>query len=156
MLTVVACGGRADQTDGLMTADALKALAPAMDGWVRGEVNAQSLSSPEPGTVVTTSYTREGQRLDLEISDTGGAPSLVDALAAMAGSNLNRPVGNGYFKGTTIAGAPAVESWNTQDLIGEVTVLVKKRYIIHVGGRGMPDAAPMRALVERINLSTLR
>lgn len=157
LTAAAACGAsEAPAGTGLMPPDALKTLAPVMEGWDRGEVNAQSITAPEPATVVTTTYTKGEARLELEISDTGGAPAMVDALAEMAGSDLNRPVANGYFKGTTIAGAPAVESWNTVDSLGEITVLVKKRYIVHVGGRGLPDAAPMRALVEQIRLNDLK
>lgn len=153
----VACGTAAPPAgDGLLSPETLKAFAPLMDGWDRGQVTAQSITAPESATVVTTAYTQGEARLELEISDTGGAPSMVDSLAEMAGSDLNRPVGNGYFKGTTIAGAPAVESWNTVDRLGEITVLVKKRYIVHVGGRGLPDAAPMRALIEQIKIADLK
>lgn len=157
LVAATACGtAEVPAGAGLMSPDALKAVAPVMPGWDRGQVTAQSITAPEPATVVTATYTQGDARLELEISDTGGAPSMVDALAEMAGSDLNRPVANGYFKGTTIAGAPAVESWNTVDALGEVTVLVKKRFLIHVGGRGLPDATPMRALVEQITLSDLK
>jgi len=80
---------------------------------------------------------------------------MLESLGAMAGSDINREVANGYFKGTTVAGHPAVESWNTVDRLGELTVLVGNRFIVHVGGRALDDAAPMRALVERIALGEL-
>lgn len=147
----------APDPNALMTGDALRALAPEMDGWQRGAPNAQTIDVPEVASVLTVSYTRaDGAQLDLEISDTGGKSSMIESLATMAGSEFNRPTTNGYLKGTTVAGAPAVESLNTQDRIGELTVLVKKRYIIHVGGKNISDAAPMRAIVERIDLTKLR
>jgi hypothetical protein len=151
-----ACGGAADDPNALMSAEALRALPPSMEGWQRGTPNAQVIDVPEPAAVVTVSYTRADAALDLEISDTGGTSSMIESLASMAGSEFNRTMGNGYLKGTTVAGAPAVESWNTQDRLGELTVLVNKRYIIHVGGRGLTDAAPMRALVEKIQLAALK
>lgn len=151
-----ACGGNTSNATGLMSASSMKALVPTMDGWNRGVVNAQVIDVPEAAAVVTVSYTQGGATLDLEISDTGGTSSMIESLASMAGSEFNRSMGNGYLKGTTVAGEPAVESWNTEDLLGELTVLVKKRYIIHVGGRGLADAAPMRAVVERIKLDDLK
>lgn len=155
-LLTVTCG-RSDDSDALMSASALRALVPSMTGWDRGAISAQTIDVPEVATVVTVSYARaDGGQLDLEISDTGGKSSMIESLASMAGSEFNRTMENGYLKGTTVAGAPAVESWNTQDRVGELTVLVKKRYIIHVGGRALADAAPMRALVEQIELDRLR
>lgn len=157
LCVIAACGRGVDDPNALMTAEALRALAPEVSGWTRGAVTAQTIDVPEVATVVTVSYSRDdGGRLDLEISDTGGKSSMIESLASMAGSAFNRPVGNGYLKGTTVAGAPAVESWNTEERIGELTVLVDKRYIIHVGGRALADAAPMRTVVELIDLQRLK
>lgn len=147
----------APDPNALMTGNELRALAPTMDGWERGALNTQTIDVPEVATVLTVSYTRAGgEQLDLEISDTAGKSSMIESLAEMAGSEFNREMLNGYLKGTTVAGSPAVESLNTDDRIGELTVLVKNRYIIHVGGKNLTDAAPMRAVVERIALDKLR
>lgn len=154
---VLAACGKAADPNALMSGDELRPLAPTMDGWQRGTVNAQTIDVPEVATVLTVSYTRaDGGQLDLEISDTAGKSSMIESLAEMAGSEFNRNMASGYLKGTTVAGAPAVESWNTDHRIGELTVLVKKRYIIHVGGKNLADAAPMRAIVEHIALDKLR
>ncbi len=156
LLIAVGCGGAQDP-DALMSADDLKKIVPALDGWHRGAITGQTIDVPEVASVVTVSYTRSGGgQLDLEISDTAGKSSMIESLASMAGSEFNREMASGYLKGTTVAGAPAVESWNTDHRIGELTVLVNKRYIIHVGGKNIADAAPMRAVVERIALSSLR
>ncbi len=157
-IAALGCGGT-DVPDeagpGLTPAARLQALVPTLDGWTRGDVRAQTITEPEAATTATASYTRNEGRLDLEISDTGGTSSMLESLGAMAGSDINREVANGYFKGTTVAGHPAVESWNTVDRLGELTVLVGNRFIVHVGGRALDDAAPMRALVERIALGEL-
>jgi len=156
LTAVMACGGAQDP-NALMSADDLKKVVPVFDGWDRGAITAQTIDVPEVATVVTVSYTRaDGGQLDFEISDTAGKSSMIESLAAMAGSEFNREMESGYLKGTSVAGAPAVESWNPEHRIGELTVLVNKRYIIHVGGKNLADAAPMRAVVERITLSDLR
>ena len=150
------CGATLDP-NALMTGNELRALAPTMEGWERGALNTQTIDVPEVASVLTVTYTHaDGAQLDLEISDTAGQSSMIESLAAMAGSGFNRAMESGYLKGTTVAGAPAVESLNTEHKIGELTVLVKKRYIIHVGGKNLADAAPMRAIVERVDLAKLR
>jgi hypothetical protein len=150
------CTGAPDP-NALMTGNELRALAPTMDGWERGALHTQTIDVPEVASVLTVSYTRaDGEQLDLEISDTAGKSSMIESLAKMAGSEFNREMESGYLKGTTVAGAPAVEALNTQNRIGELTVLVRNRYIIHVGGKNLADAAPMRAIVERIDISKLR
>lgn len=151
-----ACTGAGAPDPRMTTAD-LRALVPEIPEWARGEINAQRVEVPEPATVATVRYTHsDGGHLDLEISDTGGASPMIDSLASMAGTAFNRDMPGGYLKGTTVAGSPAVESWNTDHLIGELTVLVRGRYIIHVGGAGLADAAPMRMVVERMDLTLLK
>ena len=94
--------------------------------------------------------------MNLEIADTGGDARAIESLEKIAGSNMNRKVGNGYFKGAVVATFPAVESWNTEDKVGELSVIIRRRFIIHVGGSGLRDAAPMRALAEAVDTARLR
>jgi hypothetical protein len=42
------------------------------------------------------------------------------------------------------------------DKLGELSVLIRRRFIIHVAGSGLADAAPMRALAEAVDTSRLR
>jgi hypothetical protein len=156
-ILLAACGAAtpAPEAGGLASTEQLRGLIPAFDGWTRGDVKAQSVGTPTAATAATATYTSGDGQLELEISDTGGDPRATESLVGIAGTNMNREVANGYFKGTTVAGAPAVESWNTQERMGELTVLVRNRYIIHVAGRGLSDTSPMRALAERVNLARL-
>lgn len=119
-------------------------------------MTAQEGTDAQRSTQVLTTFTRGNEKLELELADTGGAPRAIESLEQMAGSTTNRTVGNGYFKGTMLAGFPAVESWNTVEKVGELSVLIRRRYIIHVAGSGLADAAPMRALAEAVDTSRLR
>lgn len=134
----------------------LRASVPEFRGWTRGEMTTQEGTDAQRSTQVLTTFTRGDEKLELEIADTGGAPGAIESLEQMAGSTTNRTVGNGYFKGTMLGGFPAVESWNTVDKVGEVSVLIARRFIIHVAGSGIKDAAPMRALAQAVDTSRLR
>ena len=94
--------------------------------------------------------------MELEVADTGGDARAIESLEKIAGSTMNRKVGNGYFKGAVVATFPAVESWNTVDKLGELSVIVRRRFIIHVAGSGLKDATPMRTLAEAVDASRLR
>jgi len=117
---------------------------------------SQEGTAEQRSTQVVVTYTRGSEKLELEIADTGGAPKAIESLEHIAGSNTSRTVANGYFKGTTVGSFPAVESWNTDEKLGEVSVLIRRRFIIHVAGTGIKDAAPMRALAEAVDTSRLR
>jgi hypothetical protein len=164
--SVAACGDRAEPPPPAARATTpavtlvpladLRAAVPVMDGWSRSEITVQELPAPARSTAASASFTRGVEKLDLEIADTGGDPRAIESLEHMAGSNVRRTVANGYFAGTTIRGHPAVESWNTVDKLGELSLLIQRRYIIHVAGSGLPDAAAMRALAEAVDTTRLR
>ena len=140
----------------LVSLSELRASVPEYQGWTRGEVVAQESAAPARGTHVVTTFTRGGEKLELEIADTGGDPRAIESLESIAGSNTTRTVGNGYFKGTVVGSFPAVESWNTVEKLGELSVLIRRRFIIHVAGSGLKDAAPMRALAQAVDTTRLR
>jgi len=140
----------------LVSLEDLRASVPQVAGWTRGEISAQEGPAPNRSTHVLVTFTRGAEKLDLEIADTGGDERAIESLEHMAGSTTSRTVGNGYFKGTTVATFPAVESWNTVDKIGELSILIRRRFIIHVAGARLADAAPMRALAEAVDTSRLR
>ena len=161
-----ACGGGAEPVPApaatgpppvaLLPPSDLRAAIPVLGGWARGEITVQDMTSLDRSTAAMVTFTRGGEKLDLEVADTGGDARAIESLEHMAGSDVSRTVENGYFKGTTINGLPAVESWNTVDKLGELSVLVRRRYIIHVAGSGLADAAPMRALAEAVDTTRLR
>ena len=134
----------------------LRTAVPELPGWTRGEIAAQEEQAPARSAHVTVTFTRGSERMELEIADTGGNERAIESLEHLAGSDTSRTLENGYFKGTTVAGFPAVDSWNTVDRLGEVTVLIRRRFIIHVAGSGLADAAPMRLLAEAVDPSKFR
>lgn len=163
-LTVAACGGTSTDSTPvaagtpaaakpsvpLVPHDQLAALLPAMDGWQRGAISSGSISLPAPATNATTAYTRGKARVDLEITDTGGAAEHVEALTKIAGSDFTQQASNGYMKGTTIAGVPAVESWNHVDHLGDITLLIDRRYVIHANATGLDKIETLRELIQKV------
>jgi len=130
----------------------LDALVPAAAaGWASSPVTSATLMLPAPASHATGSYTRGQARIDLEITDTGGDPAFVQALATVAGTNFSQKAGNGYMKGTRVHEYPAVESWNHQDRIGEITVLVSGRFVVHASGVNLDRIETLQALVDRVD-----
>lgn len=139
----------------LIAVSELRAAVPHLPEWTRGEITTQAGTTSDPGVHVLAIFSRGSEKLELEIADTGGDERAIESLEHLAGSAVNRTVGNGYFKGTVVSAFPAVESWNTVDHLGELSVLIRRRYILHVAGSGLADAAPMRTLAEAVDMSRL-
>jgi len=133
----------------------LPGLFPEFDGWQRSAPVSSSVTLPAPASHATSSYKRGAAQIDLQITDTGGDPELVKSLGGIAGTAFSQKAANGYMKGTTFAGFPAVESWNHVDKLGEISVLVEGRFIVHASGTGMDGVEPLKQILERVDLGKL-
>ncbi len=67
---------------------------------------------------------------------------------------FNRESSEGYEKSTEMNGMPTFEKWNEEGKDNEVTVLVGKRFIVHVQTNEMPEGSA-RKIAEGIDLSGL-
>ena len=77
-------------------------------------------------------------------------------LATVAGTRFIQKAANGYMKGTTIAGFPATESWTHTDKLGDISILVDGRFVVHATGTGLDGIQTLRTLVERVDLAKIR
>jgi hypothetical protein len=67
---------------------------------------------------------------------------------------FQRESSEGYEKSTELKGMPTFEKWSEENKDNEVTVLVGKRFIVHVQTDGMPEGSA-RKIAEEINLGGL-
>jgi hypothetical protein len=140
----------------LVPHEKLATLVPVLDGWTREAIQTATVSLPAPAAHATVAYTRGKARIDLEITDTGGHPDYVGSLAKVAGTTFNQKAANGYLKGTTIGWHPATESWNHVDRLGDVSVLIARRMIVHATGTGLTSIGTLRSLVEKVDPARLK
>lgn len=136
----------------LVASATLAALLPTFDGWERTAPVSGSASLPAPASTASVTYGRGQAKIDLEITDTGGAPDHVEAMSKVAGTSFLQTAANGYLKGTTFGGFPAIESWNSVDHVGDLSLLINGRFIVHANGTGVDGIETVRALVERVDL----
>ena len=146
----------AETSDGLVAHTRLSGYLPAPEGWARGEISGGQVGSPDPPRSSSgTSYTRGAERIDLDIVDTSRQPEYVEATQEIAGTEFERVSANGYFRGTTIGGHPAVESWNHVDKLGELTVLLVDRFVVHASSSGLDDIDALRQFVLLVDLESV-
>jgi hypothetical protein len=140
----------------LMPPEKLAALVPVLDGWTREAIQTATVNLPAPAAHATVGYTRGKARIDLEITDTGGHPDYVGSLAKVAGTTFNQKASNGYLKGTTIGGHPATESWNHVDRLGDISVLIARRLIVHATGTDLNSIETLRSLIAKVDPAKLK
>jgi len=150
LAALVACSGKAT----LVGYAKLAAELPVVEGWTREAPSGADIKLPAPASHVSAGYTRGTSRIDLEITDTGGARAYLEALSTIAGTSFNQQNADGYTKGTTFGGSPAVESWNSADHTCDLTVVVDKRFLIHAAGLNLDRIETLREFVQQVRKKT--
>ncbi len=140
----------------LVAHERLAALVPNFEGWTREPTTSATVNLPAPAAHATATYARGKARIDLEITDTGGHPDYVGSLSTVAGTSFSQKAANGYMKGTTLAGFPAVESWNHTDKLGDISILADRRFVVHVTGTGLDRIETLRTLIEKVDLTKIK
>ena len=62
---------------------------------------------------------------------------------------------NVYKKGLTIAGQPAFEEWDKNAKTGSVTMIVGKRFLLHVQTTGVDNTDLAKSVATRIDTAKL-
>lgn len=169
LLVVAASCGSSEKTDTGSTASPggaaargtlvpharLSAEIPELDGWKREPPVGASVSLPAPASHTSATFVRGNARIDFEITDTGGAAAHIEALAKVAGTSFAQKAANGYVKGTTVDGFPALESWNSVDRLGDLTVLIDGRFTVHATGTGLDSIETLQKALARTDLKKI-
>ena len=99
-------------------------------------------------------YEEGDRRVNMKIVDTGGFSGLVSMSAAWATVTIDKEDREGYERTTEIDGYKAFEKYNKNSKNGEISVLVGKRYIVTLDGRGI-DMDDLKDALGDVNLKKL-
>lgn len=99
-------------------------------------------------------FEKGDRRVDLKIVDTGGLSGLLSVSAAWTTITIDKEDRNGYERTTEIDGYKAFEKYDKNSKNGEVSVLVGKRFVVTLEGRGV-DMDELRDALDDIGLKKL-
>lgn len=133
----------------------LKALLPEVDGWTRGDARGEQVNLPVSMSRAEARYRQDNSSIELEITDTALNPLLLAPMSMFLTSGYSERSDEGFKRATKVGSHPAMEDWNSRSKRGEVTAVVANRYIVQATGHDVTDLAPVRAVVEAVNLSKL-
>ena len=131
----------------------LEAFVPTITGWQLQHSMGANVQLPAPAAHVRATFKQGATEIELELTDTGGDATYLQALSNIAGGTFVQEAPNGYMKGAQIGGFPAVESYNRDDKLGDVTVLIKRRFIVHASASGVTGVERVRDFVSRMDLT---
>lgn len=91
-------------------------------------------------------YEADDRRLELKIIDFAGTGMALMGMAAWASMEVDRETDDGYERTTTIKGHKAFEEYDSKQKRGQVSVIVKDRFIVTAEGRNVTDKELRNAL----------
>jgi hypothetical protein len=162
-MAVAWCAARVEAQEQIATvpAAALERLLPAPAGWTRADVKADQvmISTDCSHPVAVASFTQGEMRVRITLADSA---THSDSLTALAPMLVMLP--EGYRErippATTIErlqrdGMQVAERWDEREGDGEITMLVKGRFVASAAGSHLDSLETLRAMLAETDLKKL-
>lgn len=140
--------------------EALQAFLPSdaditKNGWQKFEVTGMALAEPIKGAKAAMTLKKDGSELVVDIVDTVFNQSLFAPVAAFLVDGFKEENANGFKRSITFQDQPAFEEWTSRDRVANLTILVGKRYLVHLQATNVGSTEPVKSVAAWINLTKL-
>jgi hypothetical protein len=133
----------------------LQTPLPKVSGWEMSDPEGERMTMPVPFSQVEADYRKGDLNVDVKIVDTGFAQMLIAPWSMMMAAGYSRESSDGYEKGTTVAGNPAMEKWNPKRKSGELNILVGKRFMVTLDGNEISDIKDLHAFASAMDFGAI-
>jgi hypothetical protein len=126
-----------------------------VEGWeTKGEINGSTINTGGfKMSIVKGNFVKNGQRLQIQITDGGYVPMAYAAFKAMAQFEID--TSDEYVKKTTIQGFTAIESIRFKSMKASIMILVVDRFMVQLEARNMKEIKVLKAVAKLLNLKAL-
>ena len=133
----------------------LIALLPAPPGWEREKPTGERMTSPVSFADASVRLMKGDATVTVKITDSGFNQLLVAPFAIFLAGNYERETDGGYEKSIKVGDAPGMEKWDSQTKSGDLTIIVKKRFIVEIDGSGIDDPKVLHTMLNGVDLKKL-
>lgn len=100
-------------------------------------------------------YEKDGRRVEIQIIDAGSRKMILSTLAPwFKQGSVDYKEKTGFEQTTEIQGFPAFERYSKDDFSGEVSVVIKNRFIVMISGSQLP-IEDLRKVMEKLDLKKI-
>jgi hypothetical protein len=135
--------------------ETLMTILPEIDGWERSHHRGEERNAPVEYSTAQARYQRGDQHVNVELVDTALSQLLIAPYAMFLAAGFEERTSEGYRRAVTVQGSPAFEDWRDTSGRGEVIVVVNGRFVLKATGTNVPDIAPVRQLLGRLDVAAL-
>ena len=125
------------------------------EGWHKSDLTGMALTVPIRGAQASVTLRKDNAEVVVDIIDTVFNQSLYAPVAAFLAEGFEAKDAKGYKRSITIQNQPAFEEWTSADRTAGLTVLVGKRYLVHLQATGLPSTDGVKAIASQINMAKL-
>jgi hypothetical protein len=133
----------------------LQDVLPELSGWERGKPTGERMTAPVNFSEASVTHTKDDATISTKITDSALNQLLVAPFAMFLAGNYERETESGYEKSIKVGDQPGFEKWDTEDKSGELTVIVNKRFIVAIEGRGIDNAKVLHEVLDKTDLTKL-
>lgn len=133
----------------------LQTVLPEISGWTMDEPTGERMTSPIAYSQTEVDYSRDDQRIEVKIVDSGFNQMLIAPWAMFLGAGYERETDSGYEKSVSIDGHPGFERWDSGSKDGELNVVVAERFLVTVEGQDIDDTSVLHDVFSRLDTSKL-
>ena len=130
-------------------------LLPEPAGWERERPTGESMTAPVKFAEASVRLTKGDATITAKITDSALNQMLVAPLAMFLAGNYERETDRGYEKSIKVGDAPGFEKWDSETKSGDLTVVVNKRFIVEIEGRGIDDPKVLHEVLGKTDLGKL-
>ena len=125
------------------------------EGLQKSDMTGMALTVPIRGSQASLTLRKGDVEVVVDIIDTVFNQSLYAPVAAFLAEGFSTKDDRGYKKAVTFQNQPAFEEFTSAERTGGLTILVGKRYLVHLQGTGIASTDIVRAVASQINLTKL-
>lgn len=100
-------------------------------------------------------YEGEDKSLDISVVDFAGVAMVLSGAAAWASVEIDKETDTGYERTTQIDGYKAFESYDSERMEGQVSVIAEDRFIVTIEGRNIKEK-DLKAALKAVDVKSLK
>lgn len=133
----------------------LQTVLPAVSGWEKGNPTGEKMTAPFAFSQASITYTKGDAEIEAKVMDSGFNQLLFAPFAMMMAAGYEKETQDGFERSLMVGTNPGWEKWDKGTKNGELSVVVGKRFLVQLEGRGLDDVKVLRAVLDQADLKKL-
>lgn len=133
----------------------LQTVLPEPSGWQRSAPQGERMTMPVPFSQAEADYTMGDAQISVRVVDSAFSQILVAPWAMFLTAGYEKQTGEGYEKSVVVGGHPGFERWEKDGNYGELNLVVAKRFLVTVEGRGIDDAKVLHEFASHLDANKM-